>query len=109
MAFSTPLTTFVLTGGVKLPAVGLGTFQGEAGNLQVKEVVAKALKMGYRHIDGAAAYGNEREIGEGIRDSTIPREEIFVTSKLYVIYKRHAYAIANRSQVSELAQSRRCR
>jgi alcohol dehydrogenase (NADP+) len=44
--------------------------------------VKLALQLGYRHIDGASAYGNEREIGEAIKESGIPREEIFVTSKL---------------------------
>jgi alcohol dehydrogenase (NADP+) len=62
--------------------VGLGTFQGENGNSLVKEAVSAALKLGYRHIDGASAYGNEKEIGEAIAESGIPREELFVTSKL---------------------------
>ncbi|KAI9662478.1 MAG: hypothetical protein M1821_008645 [Bathelium mastoideum] len=96
--------SFVLPDGVHLPAIGLGTFQGEEGNSQVREVVAKALSLGYRHLDGAAAYGNEREIGEGIRDSGIPREEIFITSKLslndlqvdfvdlYLMHFPHAYS-----------------
>ncbi|KAI0459648.1 aldo-keto reductase [Xylaria acuta] len=73
---------FVLNDGHKVPSVGLGTFQGDEGNSKVKEAVKLALKLGYRHIDGAAAYGNEREIGQGIKESGIPREEIFVTSKL---------------------------
>ena len=69
--------------GYWLPAVGLGTFQGDSGNSLVKETVATALQKGYRHIDTATAYGNEREVGEAIRESGIPREEIFVTTKLY--------------------------
>ncbi|TGJ82897.1 hypothetical protein E0Z10_g5853 [Xylaria hypoxylon] len=73
---------FVLNDGHKVPSVGLGTFQGDEGNSKVKEAVKLALKLGYRHIDGAAAYGNEGEIGQGIKESGIPREEIFVTSKL---------------------------
>ena len=68
--------------GISLPAVGLGTFQGDAGNGKVKEVVLKALKCGYRHIDTASAYGNEQEVGEAIKESGIPRESIFVTTKL---------------------------
>jgi len=75
-------TFFELNNGLKLPAVGLGTFQGTEGNSQVKNAVLCALKSGYRHIDGAAAYGNEREIGEAIRESGIPRSEIFVATKL---------------------------
>lgn len=65
-----------------LPTIGLGTFQGDNDNSKVPRAVSEALKLGYRHIDGAAAYGNEKEIGEGIRNSGLPREEIFVTSKL---------------------------
>ncbi|TLS25902.1 hypothetical protein PpBr36_07276 [Pyricularia pennisetigena] len=75
-------THFELNNGQKIPAVGLGTFQSEDDNSRVKEAVKTALKMGYRHIDGAHAYGNEKEIGEAIKESGIPREEIFVTSKL---------------------------
>lgn len=66
-------------GGICFPAVGFGTFQGDAGNSHVKEVVLSALRNGYRHIDTAAAYGNEREVGEAIKESGIPRSEIFVT------------------------------
>ncbi|KAJ2902782.1 putative alcohol dehydrogenase [Zalerion maritima] len=68
--------------GYRVPAIGLGTFQGDEGNSKVKDAVALALSLGYRHIDGAAAYGNEKEIGEAISESSIPREEIFVTTKL---------------------------
>jgi alcohol dehydrogenase (NADP+) len=76
--------SFPLSGGISIPAVGLGTFQGDDGNGQVKDVVLKALKLGYRHIDTAAAYGNEREVGEAIKESGIARKELFVTTKLYV-------------------------
>ncbi|KAF8862531.1 hypothetical protein BDZ45DRAFT_616832 [Acephala macrosclerotiorum] len=69
-------------GGVSLPAVGFGTFQGEDGNSKVKEAVLAALRNGSRHIDTAAAYGNEREVGDAIKESGIPRAEIFVTTKL---------------------------
>ncbi|KAI0017936.1 aldo-keto reductase [Xylariomycetidae sp. FL0641] len=62
--------------------VGLGTFQGDEGNSKVKEAVKLALRLGYRHIDGAAAYGNEEAIGQAIKESGISRDEIFVTSKL---------------------------
>ncbi|KAF7590027.1 hypothetical protein BBP40_003415 [Aspergillus hancockii] len=67
---------------ISLPAVGLGMFQGDTGNGKVKAAVLAALTCGYRHIDTAAAYGNEREVGEAIKDSGIPREDIFVTTKL---------------------------
>lgn len=74
--------TFVLNNGYTVPAIGLGTFQGEEGNSLVKDAVKQALEQGYRHIDGAHAYGNEKQIGEAIKESSIPRQDIFVTSKL---------------------------
>ena len=77
-----PSTTFELNTRANLPAIGLGTFQGNDGNSKVKKAVKLALSLGYRHIDGAHAYGNEKEIGEAIKESGIPRENIFVTSKL---------------------------
>ncbi|KFY64856.1 hypothetical protein V496_02973, partial [Pseudogymnoascus sp. VKM F-4515 (FW-2607)] len=67
---------------VSIPAVGFGTFQGDDGNGRIKEAVLKALRTGYRHIDTALAYGNEKEVGEAIKESGIPRKEIFVTTKL---------------------------
>jgi len=75
-------TTFTLNNGTTLPAVGLGTFQGDEGNSKVKDVVLAALFDGYRHIDGATAYGNEKDIGKAIRESGIPRGQLFVTTKL---------------------------
>ena len=75
-------TFFSLNNGDNVPAVGLGTFQGDKGNALGKEAVKKALQLGYRHIDGASAYGNEKEIGQAIKESGIPRHEIFVTTKL---------------------------
>ncbi|KAK3394401.1 aldo-keto reductase [Podospora didyma] len=68
---------FSLLNGQKVPAVGFGTFQGEDGNSKVKDAVKLALKLGYRHIDGANAYWNEKEIGEAIRESGTPREDMF--------------------------------
>ncbi|OBT61184.1 hypothetical protein VE03_09437 [Pseudogymnoascus sp. 23342-1-I1] len=67
---------------VSIPAVGFGTFQGDDGNGRVKEAVLKALRTGYRHIDTALAYGNEKEVGEAIKESGIPRKDIFVMTKL---------------------------
>ncbi|KAL2070556.1 hypothetical protein VTL71DRAFT_13582 [Oculimacula yallundae] len=69
-------------GDFALPAVGFGTFQGDEGNSGVRDAVLAALKIGYRHIDTAAAYGNEKEVGEAIKESGIPRDQIFVTTKL---------------------------
>ncbi|KAK4118644.1 Aldo/keto reductase [Parathielavia appendiculata] len=75
-------TFFTLNNGLKVPAIGIGTFQGEGDNSKVKDAVKTALKLGYRHIDGANAYGNEKYIGEAIKESGVPRDELFVTSKL---------------------------
>jgi len=72
--------TFTLNTGDKIPAVGLGTWQSKPN--EVKLAVEAALKAGYRHIDTALAYGNEAEVGEGIKASGVPREEIWLTTKL---------------------------
>jgi len=82
MSTAHQLPTAFKVNGVTIPAVGIGTFQGDDGNGNTKEIVLKALHSGYRHIDTAAAYGNEREVGEAIKESGIRREEIFVTTKL---------------------------
>ena len=66
--------------GVQIPTVGLGTWQlsGRSG----ARVIEQALRLGYRHIDTAKNYGNEREVGEALRASGVPREEVFVTTKV---------------------------
>ncbi|GLA87518.1 hypothetical protein AtubIFM56815_001944 [Aspergillus tubingensis] len=73
--------TFKLNTGYDMPAVGLGTWQSKKD--EVRDAVIAALKCGYRHIDAAAVYGNEQEVGDGIRQSGVPREDIFLTSKLW--------------------------
>jgi len=73
---------FKLRNGVEIPAIGLGTWK-VPNDREVVDAVATALEIGYRHIDTAAAYGNEEGVGKGIRLSGIPREEIFVTTKLW--------------------------
>lgn len=72
--------TFKLYNGVEIPCVGLGTWQSP--NEKAKNAVLSALSLGYRLIDTAAAYGNERGVGAGIASSGLKREEVFVTSKL---------------------------
>ncbi|KAL1840278.1 hypothetical protein VTJ49DRAFT_656 [Mycothermus thermophilus] len=72
--------TFPLNTGHSIPAIGLGTWQSSPGD--VTSAVSAALKAGYRHIDTAFGYGNEREVGEGIRLSGVPRDQIWVTTKL---------------------------
>lgn len=69
-----------LDGGVAIPQVGLGVFQVPSDEAQ--SVVEQALEVGYRHIDTAAAYVNEKGVGAAVRASGLPREEVFVTSKL---------------------------
>lgn len=82
MAASVP--SFKLNNGVEIPAIGLGTWQAKPG--EVRDAVAHALKAGYRHIDGALCYQNEDEVGQGIKDSGVPRSEIFLTSKVWSVY-----------------------
>ncbi|MDE7361468.1 MAG: aldo/keto reductase [Oscillospiraceae bacterium] len=72
-----------LNDGVKIPAIGFGVFMIPADGSTYK-AVREALDAGYRHIDTATAYFNEEEVGKAVRDSGIPREEIFVTSKLWL-------------------------
>ncbi|CAG9972549.1 unnamed protein product [Clonostachys byssicola] len=76
-----PASHFKLNTKAIIPSVGLGTWRSEPG--EVRGSVAFALKQGYRHIDAALIYGNEHEVGQGIKDSGVPREEIFLTSKLW--------------------------
>ena len=71
---------FPLNTGDAIPAIGLGTWQSKPN--EVRNAVKVALQKGYRHIDTALAYGNEKEVGEGIKDSGVPREEIWITTKL---------------------------
>lgn len=71
-----------MNNGLSIPQIGFGTWQAEEGEEAVNSVVA-ALQAGYRHIDTAACYANERSVGEGIRQSGIAREDIFVTSKVW--------------------------
>lgn len=71
-----------LRNGVKMPMAGFGVFQ--IPQAQTKDVVLKAIDAGYRLFDTAQAYGNEKELGEAIRESGIPREEFFITSKLWM-------------------------
>ena len=72
-----------LNDGNSIPAVGFGVFLIPNDGSTYK-AVSEALKAGYRHIDTAAAYFNEAEVGKAVRESGIPREEIFITSKLWI-------------------------
>lgn len=72
-------TTIELNSGARIPQLGLGTSQAADPAASVKA----ALQLGYRHVDTAQMYGNEAEVGQGVRDSEVPREDVFVTTKLH--------------------------
>lgn len=84
--------TYILSNGVKMPKVGFGTWQIPNGEVAYQSV-SLALKHGYRHIDTAAAYRNEESVGKAIKDSGIPRSEIFVTTKLQSHIKTYEEAL----------------
>lgn len=75
------LTQSAPANGANIPLLGLGTWdiRGDV----CKRIVQQALRLGYRHVDTAQAYDNEREVGDGIRNSGVPREQIFVTTKVW--------------------------
>ncbi|KAJ5556787.1 hypothetical protein N7494_000702 [Penicillium frequentans] len=78
------MSTFKLNSGYEIPAIGLGTWaQHSFKPYEVEKAVEHALRYGYRHIDAAACYQNEKEVGNGWKKSGVPREEIFITSKLW--------------------------
>jgi 2,5-diketo-D-gluconate reductase B len=74
-------TPFVEANGARIPAIGLGTW--DLRERTCVRMVEQALRLGYRMIDTAEMYGNEREVGEGIRASGIPRDQVFVTTKVW--------------------------
>jgi len=76
------MNTLTLNNGVTMPAIGLGVFQTPPD--ETTAAVETALELGYRHIDTAAAYGNEREVGEGLRRSGIGRDEVFIETKVWI-------------------------
>lgn len=72
--------TYTLASGDKIPAIGLGTWQSP--NNATAQAVEAAIRAGYRYIDTALAYGNEHEVGEGVRAAGVPREQLWITTKL---------------------------
>ncbi|MGB5229611.1 MAG: aldo/keto reductase [Eudoraea sp.] len=74
--------TFTLHNGVKMPYFGLGVYLSEDGK-EVINAIKWALEAGYRHIDTASIYNNEEGVGDGIKESNVPREDIFVVSKVW--------------------------
>jgi diketogulonate reductase-like aldo/keto reductase len=81
MTHATAVPTVALHDGIEIPQLGFGVFLVPPED--TREVVEEALRAGYRHIDTAAAYGNERGVGEAIAASGLAREEVFITTKLW--------------------------
>jgi diketogulonate reductase-like aldo/keto reductase len=86
-------STIRLNDGAPMPRLGLGVYQIASGG-SCKRAVDYALKIGYHHIDTASFYGNEAEVGRAVRESGLPREQVFVTTKLWNSDQGHASAIA---------------
>lgn len=74
--------TFLLQNNNGIPCIGFGTWQSPDGDV-TRNAVKTALQCGYRHIDAAVVYKNERSVGQGIKESNIPRKELFITSKVW--------------------------
>src|SRR6476469_4805927 len=72
----------VLADGTVIPLLGLGVWQMQ-NSRECVDAVRWALELGYRHIDTAQAYGNEESVGQGLRESGVPREEVFITTKFF--------------------------
>ncbi|MFB8611753.1 aldo/keto reductase [Enterococcus gallinarum] len=82
------MNSYTLSNNVSIPELGFGTWQTPNGGVAVS-AVKKALEVGYRHIDTAQGYKNEDSVGQAIKESGIPREEIFLTTKLW--NENHSY------------------
>lgn len=76
------IPAFTLNNGVEIPVLGFGVFQTPSD--ETVDAVEAALKTGYRHVDTAAAYGNEREVGEAIRRSGLARDDVFIETKVWI-------------------------
>ena len=84
---------YTLSNGVEIPKIGLGTWF--ITNQDVVQAIKDAVKIGYRHIDTAQAYGNESGVGEGVRAGGVNRSELFVTTKLAAEVKSYKEAVAS--------------
>ena len=102
MSIPPPLSpTIELNSGARIPRVGLGVFQTPPGET-TQNAVRWALEAGYRHIDTAAMYGNEADVGAAIRASGLPREEVFVTTKLW--FTDHGFEPAQKAARASLVR-----
>lgn len=77
------MKTIQLNNGIEIPSPGLGTYRLGRNDEEVYRAVRHAIEIGYRHIDSAAFYDNEKPVGRAIRESKVPREDLFVTTKLW--------------------------
>ena len=91
--------TLTLNNGVRIPQLGLGTWFID--DAKVADAVKEAVKLGYRHIDTAQAYGNERGVGEGVRNCGVSREKLFVVSKVAAEHKTYKEAKAGIDETLE--------
>ena len=91
--------TLTLNNGAKIPQLGLGTWFID--DAKVADAVKEAVKLGYRHIDTAQAYGNERGVGEGVRNCGVSREKLFVVSKVAAEHKTYEEAKAGIDETLE--------
>lgn len=76
------MKTFKLNNGLEIPVLGFGVFQ--IPQEQTKQAILVAIEVGYRHIDMAQSYFNEEEVGEAIAETIIPREDLFITTKVWL-------------------------
>jgi len=95
---STAIPSVTLNNGVRMPILGFGVFQIPAE--QTQQVVEQALAAGYRHLDTAASYGNEDAVGAAITASGVPREELFVTTKLWIQARSGEQAVKDAFETS---------
>ena len=84
---------FTLYNGIQIPCVGFGTWKAEDGDICFQATM-DAIAAGYRHIDTAAGYGNEESVGRAIKESNVPREELFITSKLKNMCQKEKFVLS---------------
>jgi diketogulonate reductase-like aldo/keto reductase len=101
MAHAPAQPSLALNTGARIPQLGLGVWQSPRGE-GTRSAVRTAIERGYRHIDTARIYGNERDVGEGVRASGVRREDVFVTTKLW--NDDHGYESALRAFDASLAR-----